>query len=517
MDGVNFVFDGNYLVAEFKDASLIINYQMEMLIHTEVKYLLPVKRQMKNNILYLYYDLTGKISLNRLVSHKKMPDSAYVEFVKSTLSAVTELEEYQLSAEGILLDDNYIFVHPTDYVPHFVYLPIQSKENGIGNVVAYLKNMLVSDIVEIGNSNVMQQTISILNSGDSVHDMLIKLDRAYLGTNAVPVAKESKKSPNRQNYTPVPEKAPVSVPAPKPIPMPVQSNVPQPQKPVANSRGAVPPSIGAKPSKPKLEKNVKNTAPVEGGKPNMNKIRPILMAISVVIIIAFAALLANGVFADEAGNTDYTCLIGLPILLFAANYFAYSKLKVKFITENELENEPKPAKKIIKKPILTQPKKEVAVPATEVKPSASANMGVAKSQAEPINNVPTNIHTVQPVPSTSSMWNFDDSGKTEVLNESESTMPYLQGVQGDIIYIKDQITRIGKLKNQVDVVISNPKVSRVHADIIMHDGKMYVMDLGSANGTYINGYNERINVNTEYELHNNDKVVFANAEYTVRY
>jgi hypothetical protein len=236
------------------------------------------------------------------------------------------------------------------------------------------------------------------------------------------------------------------------------------------------------------------------------------MAISVVIIIAFAALFASGTFTDEAGNTDYTGLIGLPILLFAANYFAYTKLKVKYVTEGTAEA-PQPVKKPVKKPAVNPSKKEVVVPATEVKPSAPVNQGYS----QPINNVPafTPTPTAQPTQNTGSMWNFDDGGKTEALSGTESMLPYLQGLQGDVIYIKGQITRVGKLKGQVDVALSNPKVSRVHADIIMHDGKMYVMDLGSANGTYINGSNERINVNTEYELHNNDKVVFANAEYTV--
>jgi hypothetical protein len=261
MDGVNFVFDGNYLVAEIGDTSGVINYQMEMLIHTEIKYLLPVKRQMKNNTLYLYYDLAGKTSLSRLVTHKKMPDSAYVDFVKNTLRAVSELEEYQLSAEGIVLDDNYIFVHPTEYVPHFVYLPIKNSFGGVSSVVSYLKNMLVSDIVDIRNSAFMQQTISVLNSGGSISDMLVKLDGVASGTSSAPQPRET----NRQSYTPAPEPIPVPTPTPTPAPAPtpVQRSVPQPQKPVQNNGIAVPGGGIKKPVvNKKTDEKENNAAPV---------------------------------------------------------------------------------------------------------------------------------------------------------------------------------------------------------------------------------------------------------------
>src|SRR5690606_31492403 len=38
-----------------------------------------------------------------------------------------------------------------------------------------------------------------------------------------------------------------------------------------------------------------------------------------------------------------------------------------------------------------------------------------------------------------------------------------------------------------DVVLDHPNVSRMHAEISAEDGKLFVDDLGSANGTLLNG------------------------------
>src|SRR5829696_5073400 len=47
---------------------------------------------------------------------------------------------------------------------------------------------------------------------------------------------------------------------------------------------------------------------------------------------------------------------------------------------------------------------------------------------------------------------------------------------------------LGREQGSADVVIPDPGVSRRHARVIPEDGTLIVEDLGSSNGTYVNGH-----------------------------
>ncbi|MBQ9519567.1 MAG: hypothetical protein IJR59_06715, partial [Firmicutes bacterium] len=150
-----------------------------------------------------------------MISYKKLSEKAYMTLAKGVLSAAAEIGEYQLFTSSIVLDSKFIFVHPADFTPSFVYIPVNNGGDGTAAVVAFLKNMLISDMVEIKNVAVMQHAIGVLNSGGSINDMLSALSR-YSGT-----VSESIPSPMPQpTPAPTPAPAPQPMPAPRPIPTP---------------------------------------------------------------------------------------------------------------------------------------------------------------------------------------------------------------------------------------------------------------------------------------------------------
>ncbi|MCR5025582.1 MAG: FHA domain-containing protein [Lachnospiraceae bacterium] len=73
---------------------------------------------------------------------------------------------------------------------------------------------------------------------------------------------------------------------------------------------------------------------------------------------------------------------------------------------------------------------------------------------------------------------------------------------------------IGKLKSKADGVISDSKVSRIHACIREDRGRYYLSDLNSTNGTCIN--DRKLSHNETAELSDGDLVRFASVSMTFR-
>lgn len=73
---------------------------------------------------------------------------------------------------------------------------------------------------------------------------------------------------------------------------------------------------------------------------------------------------------------------------------------------------------------------------------------------------------------------------------------------------------IGKSRNAVDAsLVFNPMISRVHCKIVQQNGLNYLTDMGSSNGTYING--KRLAANMYEQINNGDIIRLANTEFRV--
>ncbi len=56
----------------------------------------------------------------------------------------------------------------------------------------------------------------------------------------------------------------------------------------------------------------------------------------------------------------------------------------------------------------------------------------------------------------------------------------------DVFYLTQETTTLGR-SAQNDIVLSDPEVSRHHAQIVRKDGQTTISDWGSTNGTFVNG------------------------------
>ena len=71
--------------------------------------------------------------------------------------------------------------------------------------------------------------------------------------------------------------------------------------------------------------------------------------------------------------------------------------------------------------------------------------------------------------------------------------------------------RVGR-RSDVSFRIPSPTVSNLHAEIVEHNGQLILVDLGSTNGSFVNGHR----VVDEVALHEGDLVQFANVVFRLK-
>ena len=117
---------------------------------------------------------------------------------------------------------------------------------------------------------------------------------------------------------------------------------------------------------------------------------------------------------------------------------------------------------------------------------------------------------------------FDDPPVDDDLTEywdpiqnSKAYLEYLDNNAQTRIPLNRRQTRIGRLANQVDFVVKNPRVGKTHADFIFQDGHYYVKDLNSKNGTYVNDNGRRIDSSVPYQLSDGDHISLADSHFII--
>lgn len=87
----------------------------------------------------------------------------------------------------------------------------------------------------------------------------------------------------------------------------------------------------------------------------------------------------------------------------------------------------------------------------------------------------------------------------------------LISVDGDrTIKLKKDVIIVGRKRGICDIYIDRSSISKLHCMIVKTDGLLFIRDLGSTNGTKVNG--QRV---TRGALLPGDELAFANSKYKV--
>lgn len=565
----------SYLTVILTPEAGLVNYQMEMLTSNEISHILPVSKRLLNGEILVYYNITSRVPLSQVLGRRKLKREEFIRVVKAAVSAARDAGEYQLPMEGFVMETDYIYVNPSNCEPYFVYLPVVGNTGkGIKNLILEL---IMQGKIEMSGDNFVQALLETVNSEPLSLDALEAcVDRyaenktRHLGSQpistpgpaSVSIEKQYAGEISKPNLPP----QPAFIPASK-AEMPEPDLKPQSPKPAppAEEESAAAAENRRKPPVRRGEKETRKephgpvgkekAAPEETADAEENvdgfdpeKAKKKFLLPQAVVMVAIAAAVSFGFFTDETGAIVLNNILAVVIVVAVAEIILYREAYVNGRQPKKGKGNKKAAKPSAsakkdvtvpqkvpeQKPVPTGARRAPA-PQRETKP-VSRNLPEkvlenAQPQPAPASPQPVQMPQPRPIPMPQEQYQqpqannpYPDNNdtelgaETELYDENAGMSAYLEYYENGTVTrvpLDKPSVLIGRLRGQVDFVISNPRVGKIHAEFIAQNGQFFVKDINSKNGTYINS-GERISSNIPYPLHDNDRVRLADSEFTLR-
>ncbi|MCR5486858.1 MAG: FHA domain-containing protein [Lachnospiraceae bacterium] len=441
----------NYMIIA-KDTQNQRSSHEKMVIRNPIAGLLKLKLHFIDNEAFYYYEIQSRQSLVRLFENRELGRKEMMCLLNGIIAIFRELERYLLPSDEVLFDPEFIYLEPDTFEPAFVYYPCgTSSERGRRSKEDFA--CLAQFLIDHADKDDREcQRIA--------YDYYLAVEEGVYSPEGIIRAEPS--APKKENELPFTDPAEEKE----------ETVLPQAEDywEMEEDRSSLDYYLSDKKDE---------TVGVE---------KPLRLALCCLGIIAVAAiaylfLVCNPSMMPVTLNETEYLLAGCGIaLLFGAALtgviFTYNRRKVR--EENE-----------------RQEKREEEISRVETDPMLQKEILRQEKEVYGMDNA--------------------EDGKTVLLNvrhrpdQGARLSGRIRGRDTDLAIDKSPYL-IGKRNERVDGVIPDGSVSRVHASIMNRDGRYFLSDMNSTNGTFING--RRLELNETAVLEDGDEIGFANVTMT---
>ncbi|MEN8908264.1 MAG: DUF6382 domain-containing protein [Clostridiales bacterium] len=497
-----------YLVFSTNAEKSYLSYQVEMLSNNDTNFLHIKVRRMDNNINF-YYDITSKMSIVEYLESFEIDKVKLLKILKSIVKTLFDCEDLILSDASILLKISYIYIDKKSLDVYFVYMPIEMENNSI-NLLKDLLTDLISSRIKFRESldrdcvrrilaMLKSDKFNIVNLSKLLNELEFENDSVKNTENVVNIDNNSGNtgylSTNNENDL------------------------------IKNFMEFKVPETFDKSKKESKKINL------EGIKINSNIV--IGICIQILLFVIASMLMLTGVI-NSMGNSNETTfaifavIIGLlsvlnwRIVLSKSSKKSMAKPDKKRNSFNKTQEYDFaiPGQDANIPSIKSEPKKvkEKKVKEKNIAPFIEPNVkNFGKNEKEffskiviPKNNEENNKTTMIKDHIENKENQLSDLDLKVSKNRKKAKKSYLEyrenGNQLKIIIDKDKFV-LGRIPAKTDYSFSSKDISKLHANIFRVNGKCYIRDLQSVNGTYINEV--RLKSDIVHKLRHNDVVVLA--------
>jgi len=499
----------SYLVIRNVEENKLQKLQIEMIEQNPHVNIVALSLRIKNNEYMIFYNITSKITLGKLLKRKNFKKDEFLDLLISISKTILDCKNYYAYDKNFAIDEDMIYVNPANLDAALIYIPINFQVSFKDVFVQFIKR-LIDDLVRIDENEdlgvlqririqlredifSMQDFVNFLTEfrykkdtrSDSNKDF--SHEEIYPKNNIQNMIDRQKNSMDmeRDNFreiklprTQASQKAAINIPhSPSTNKLKDQktSNIFIPLNSNSNSNSE---------SKDMLVY------------PKKSIYAAIVLQALVILIIVISLI---GIMKSQ--KQDFSILLGVVIILGAVDFLIMRNLfdSKKMIPSNKMDKQ-----QDYMNPNDNQSDskaKEKGLRPKENHLNAVGNEYNLNRKITQVKDVNTEI--------------LCDNGKDDtVILKDTPNFPYLlcksDGKNMKIVINKSSFL-IGRLKDEVDCEIKNSSVSKIHTEIIKRDGSFFIKDLNSSNGTYVNS--ERLKSNFEVEIKNHDIIRIANIEF----
>lgn len=481
--------EANYLKYECTENEVVDEIAINIMKNDMPDFLLPMRILKKNGAMELYYTVGTQIALKYKDMTFQKKD--FLRLYKGLLRPFIEGIDWMLDYHCYCIDPNYIFIDKNGKDVLFMYFPVSSCKNTDGEIIDFFREIIRQVSVEDDSSFLLKMFQYFSRENVTVGELyqIVETEMEKEKTQSA----QMKSTTPKLNISEEKKTMVQNIAKPQMISQPemahqvqksVQAMENQEQEKSTNS--AISSLFGTKADSDKHKKNglfggigKKNTKET-----SMNIQAQLSVDVPEVHMGAQDELM-NALFGTD-GKKDKKKSKSSGLFGNKKNILKEEKVIPKINSINEIpKNRTIAQQPILQKPVQTNP-----------------------IDAQPVQNYEyTQIDSDQEITQI-------DGVHIETSNQYLQAMD--QGMNGipmhvDLNFSKERIT-FGRQSGDVrqpDIIFSSEyrRIGRMHACIQRENNNLYIVDLGSANGTVLNG--EILVPNQPYLLKNNDVIGFV--------
>lgn len=452
----------NYMVMPC-EYELEENYQSCLLQYHQVPHFLPYEIRQMDRQQCVYYKLKYKTTLKSVLGHLRLTFDRLQNMAASIIGAMEMVEEYLLEQDGIVWSTDQIFLEADTGNLQFCYCPIPEREKGS------LRDLL-TELIQAVDKKEEKSILFILEFYNMVTEPDCSLEhlKGYVG----------KKNTISEPFE--------------------SSNLRGQDEQFDFESGFI---TG-------MEKNKKE--PEEKEPPAERIVRTMLIITAIINIVLIASLLFD-LLTYDCVRYLFISLGALIVLTIA--YMNVSKeetpdeIMQAFFEDNEVGT-------VRKEEFLNEREEEKKEYFTNVK-------GLSQNQEKTIESkgVWKEKEMIATCGETSILTDGcedEESKRNTIFVENYDKHLYLESMEKgkyEPIYMDKKSVVLGTMPDSCNYTLKARGISRMHAKLMKKPDGLYLLDLNSTNGTYLNG--EIIESGRDYKLEEGDMVTFALTEFYV--